>query len=123
MRNWTRTIAGVIAPAAVLALAACQGEPRQETAQPAEQQEVAQATYTIAVTNPMPHVMIVTADYGTGEPVELGPVEPMSTRSFTVTSPPSTNVTLSAQDADKTHTVRGEVTLTREMATAWTIAR
>ncbi|MGH7546315.1 MAG: hypothetical protein ACREKI_09050, partial [Gemmatimonadota bacterium] len=106
----------------VFTLAACQGETQQqETAQPAEEQEVAQATYTLEVSNPMPHAMVIAIDYGTGEAVELGIVEPMGTQTFTVTAPPSTTATLTAQDESQTHTVSGEVTLTSEMAASWTI--
>lgn len=124
MDTWTRRIAGMTALPLFLALAACQGETQQEeTAQTAEQQEVAQATYTIEVSNPMPHAMIVSADYGTGQPVELGAVEPMGTQTFTITSPPSTTVNLTAEDAAKTHTVNGQVTLMTGMAATWTVGK
>lgn len=122
MDTWMRRIASLAALPVVFTLAACQGETQQqETAQPAEQQEVAQATYTIEVSNPMPHAMVVTADYGTGQPVELGSVEPMGTATFTVTAPPSMTATLTAQDESRTHAVSGQVTLTSGMAASWTI--
>jgi hypothetical protein len=122
MDTWTRRIASLAALPVLFTLAACQGETQQqETEQPAEEQEVAQATYTLEVSNPMPHAMVVTADYGTGQPVELGAVEPMGTATFTVTQPPSMTVNLTAEDAAKTHAVNGQVTLTSDMAATWTI--
>lgn len=113
---WTGRTAAAIALPALFVLTACGGEPREG----AETQEVAQATYEVQVTNPMPHAMIIYADYGTGEKTELGTVEPMGTATFTITSPPSTSVRLTAQDSAATHEVFGEVTLTTGMAASWT---
>lgn len=78
------------------------------------------ATAEVAVTNPMPHAMIVKADWGSGE-VELGPVEPGETASFEVGAPPGTQVSLSAADAAETHAVSGSVTVEADAPAAWTI--
>lgn len=120
----TRRIASLATLPVFLVLAACQGEPQQQEAAPppAEQQEVAQAAFDIAIVNPMPHAMIVTADFGTG-PVELGTVDPMGTATFTITAPAGTLVKLSAADQEGSHSVQGKVTLSSEMPASWTVGQ
>lgn len=113
-----RTIAVWMTLPFLWALDACGGE-RPE----AEPQEVARATYELHVTNPMPHAMIIFADYGNEEKAKLGRVEPMGTQSFTLVSPPSTSVLLSATDEEGTHEVSGEVALVEGMATRWTVGQ
>ena len=74
----------------------------------------------IAVTNPMPHAMIVKADWGSGE-TELGTVEPGETASFEVSAPAGTQVSLSASDAAASHAVSGTVTVEAGAPASWTI--
>lgn len=122
---WTRRIASLATLPVFLVLAACQGEPRQQEAAqpPAEQQEVAQSVYEIEIVNPMPHAMIVTAETGTGEAIELGIVDAMGTATFSITAPASMTVTLTAADEAATHTVQSEVTLSGDLTPSWTIGK
>lgn len=115
MLSSKRTMVSLMVLPALLTLGACRGEQQE-----AIEEEVGEVTYELQVTNPMPHAMTIFADDGTGE-VQLGVVEPMQTITFTITSPASTAVKVRAQDADITHEVFGEVTLTSAMASSWTI--
>jgi hypothetical protein len=74
----------------------------------------------LAITNPMPHDMTVTADWGAG-PQELGTVAANSEATFAVTAAAGTTVTLVATDAGKTHSPSGTVTLESGSAAKWTI--
>ncbi|MEW6352865.1 MAG: hypothetical protein AB1469_01005 [Pseudomonadota bacterium] len=74
----------------------------------------------IVVTNPMPHDMTVSADWGQGQK-ELGTVKPNETKTFDVNAPAGTQVKLTASDAAKTHSPEGTVTLAGDQAATWTI--
>jgi hypothetical protein len=74
----------------------------------------------IAVTNPMPHAMVVKADWGSGE-TELGTVQPGETASFEVSAPAGTQVSLSASDPAASHAVSGTVTVEADAPASWTI--
>ncbi len=74
----------------------------------------------VSVTNSMPHAMTVKADWGEGEN-ELGTVEPNETKSFDVEAPAGTQVTLTATDAQASHSTSGSVTVGPDQPAAWTI--
>lgn len=97
-------------------------EAMQETAeaQPEEQMEMAAETYTIEVTNPMPHEMIVYEVSESGE-MELGSVPANGTTQFTITGPRSMELQLKATDAAETHSVGSTVKLTADGPATWTI--
>jgi hypothetical protein len=86
---------------------------------PAEPADDAIAARQIEVTNPMPHVMIVTATVD-GETIELGTVPAGGTAEFTVQARSGESVRLEARDEADTHRVEGEVTAGMT-ATRWTI--
>ena len=91
-------------------------------AAPRETTATAVATTELAVTNAMPHEMIVAAAWG--EPPQervLGPVGPGETRSFEVAVPGGTPLVVTARDAGATHAVEGNVTARADSATGWTI--
>jgi hypothetical protein len=87
-----------------------------DTATTSSASEVAQ----VAVTNAMPHVMIVKGDWGQGES-ELGSVESNETKTFEVTAPAGSQVTLTATAKDASHSASGTVTLDSSAPAAWTI--
>jgi hypothetical protein len=125
---------------AVLPLAACDGEPdefedapatgefrdapdatmapppRDEATLPAEE---AVAARQIAVTNPMPHPMVVTATVD-GETVQIGTVPAGGTADLTVQARAGATVQLEARDEPDTHRVQGTVTV-GETRAVWTI--
>ena len=74
----------------------------------------------VAVTNPMPHAMIVRADWGQGAE-ELGEVAPNETKTFEIGAAPGTEVTLTATDAAETHSPSGTVTVSADSPASWTI--
>lgn len=74
----------------------------------------------IAITNPMPHDMTVSADWGQGQK-ELGTVKPNETKTFDVNAPAGTQVQLTASDAAKTHSPSGTVTLAGDQPATWSI--
>ncbi|MBA2564648.1 MAG: hypothetical protein H0V09_04405 [Gemmatimonadetes bacterium] len=73
----------------------------------------------VAVTNSMPHAMVVKADGGQGE-TELGTVAPNESRTFDVASSGGP-VTLTASDSAATHSVSGTVSPTPGAPAEWTI--
>jgi hypothetical protein len=77
-------------------------------------------TAQIAITNPMPHEMIVSADMGQG-PKELGSVMPSETKTFDIDAPAGTTVNLVATDTGNTHSPKGSVTVESGKPAAWTI--
>lgn len=84
--------------------------------------EMATARYTLTVTNPMPHMMIVYREKtGDAPAVELGRVEANSAVSFEVAAPERKTIELRSTDVDETHTVTGTVTLVEMQPVEWTI--
>lgn len=84
--------------------------------------EMAAASYTLTVTNPMPHTMIVYREKtGDAPAVELGRVAASSTTSFEIIAPESETIQLRSTDVDETHTVTGTVTLVEMQPVEWTI--
>ena len=77
-------------------------------------------TVQITVTNPMPHAMIVNADWGSGE-TQIGTVQPSETASFEVAARPGATVSLNASDAAASHSVSGSVTVQADAPASWTI--
>lgn len=74
----------------------------------------------INITNPMPHEMTVSADWGQGQK-ELGSVKPNETKTFDIAAGQGTKVDLVASDKDRTHSPTGSVTLESGQAATWTI--
>lgn len=74
----------------------------------------------ITVTNPMPHDMIVSGDWGQGEQ-SLGTVPAGGTQTFDVTAAAGTEINLTATDAGRTHSPKGKVTVSANEPAAWTI--
>lgn len=60
--------------------------------------------YSIQVSNPMPHAMVVSYNDGRA-PAMLGTVGPGATERFIVASPASTTIAITATDAGNTHRV------------------
>jgi len=74
----------------------------------------------IIITNPMPHEMTVSADWGQGQK-ELGSLKPNETKTFDVSAGQGTKVDLVATDTGRTHSPKGSVTLESGEAATWTI--
>jgi hypothetical protein len=74
----------------------------------------------VSVTNPMPHAMTVTADWGQGQ-MELGTVQSNETSSFDISAPEGSQVTLTASDPEGTHNPTGTITLSASTPATWTI--
>lgn len=74
----------------------------------------------VAITNPMPHDMMVSADWGNGAN-ELGTVKANESKTFDIAAPAGTQVKLVATDEGKTHSPNGSVTLQSGAPAAWTI--
>lgn len=66
--------------------------------------------YTLEVHNPMPHPMIVSYNDGTGVRL-LGTVAANARQRFVITRPAGLQITVTATDEDRTHTVTKTVTL------------
>jgi hypothetical protein len=66
--------------------------------------------YALQVANPMPHPMIVSYDDGTGVRL-LGTVPPNGSARFVITRPASREISLTATDEGRTHTVNRDVVL------------
>jgi len=66
--------------------------------------------YAVQVANPMPHPMIVSYDDGTGVRL-LGTVPPNGSARFVITRPASREISLTATDEGRTHTVKRNVVL------------
>ena len=90
--------------------------PAAPGAEPAPAGEAAQ----VSVTNTMPHPMTVKADWGQGE-TELGKVGPNETRTFDVSAPAGTQVTLTATDDQASHSTSGSVNVGASTPASWTI--
>lgn len=91
----------------------------EETAEPAPP---AEASYTLLVSNPMPHAMNVTATLSDGSQVQLGTVPASAEGSFTVTGMAGETVTVTATDEAATHSPTGSVTLPAgETTVSWTV--
>lgn len=80
----------------------------------------AAASTPISITNPMPHDMIVSADWGQGQQ-ELGTVKAGETKSFDIAAASGTSIKLKATDEGKTHSPEGSVTLDPNTPATWTI--
>src|SRR3990172_7330684 len=83
--------------------ATANGESRMGASQAASNAQV-------SITNPMPHDMMVSADWGQGEK-ELGTVKANETKSFDVAAAEGTTVNLTATDAARSHSPKGSVTV------------
>ncbi len=132
LKRWQRPLA-LLALAGLVAATACKkkaetegGVPADTTMAPAAPSSdttmtsSASATAQVAVTNAMPHPMVVKGDWGHGES-ELGTVEPNETKTFDVTAPAGTALTLTATDKEASHSASGTVTLDSAAPAAWTI--
>lgn len=117
---------------AVLAagLTACTQEGAEEETAPADTTAAVEAhpdvahemTYTLVVTNPMPHAMNVTATMADGNQVQLGTVAASGEGSFSVTGTSGESVTVTATDDANTHSPTGNVTLPEsETMVRWTV--
>jgi hypothetical protein len=114
-----------------LGLVACQqgAEEGEETApadtmaaEAAEPAPPAETSYTLLVSNPMPHAMNVTATLSDGSQVQLGTVPASGEGSFTVTGMAGETVTITATDEAATHSPTGSVTLPAgETTVSWTV--
>lgn len=78
--------------------------------------------YALQVNNPMPHPMIVWYDDGTGSHL-LGTVSAGTEGRFVITRPANQEVTITAVDEDRTHTVTRVVTLQAGVTTEVTLSR
>lgn len=80
------------------------------------------STYEVAITNPMPHAMIVSVQYTGGGETELGTVPAGGEQSFTIAASAGETVTLVATDEAGTHSPTTTLTLPEgQTQTAWTI--
>ncbi len=91
-------------------------EPAETPAAPVE------ITYTLVVTNPMPHAMNVVATMPDGSRIQLGTVAASGEGSYTVTGSAGESVTVTATDDANTHSPSGSITLPEGNTTvSWTI--
>jgi hypothetical protein len=82
----------------------------------------ASTTYEVAITNPMPHAMVVTVEYTGGGETELGTVPAGGEQSFTVAASAGETITLVATDEAATHSPTTSLTLPEgQTQTSWTI--
>jgi hypothetical protein len=80
------------------------------------------STYEVAITNPMPHAMVVTVEYTGGGETELGTVPAGGEQSFTVAASAGETITLVATDEAATHSPTTSMTLPGgQTQTSWTI--
>lgn len=80
------------------------------------------STYDVAITNPMPHAMIVTVEYTGGGETELGTVPAGGEQSFTVAASAGETITLVATDEARTHSPTTTLDLAPgQTQAAWTI--
>jgi P pilus assembly chaperone PapD len=112
-----------------LGLFACQqaAEEGEETT-PAETTEIEEApapevmSYTLVVSNPMPHAMNVTAMLADGSQVQLGTVPASGEGTFTVSGAAGETVVVTATDEAATHSPSGSLTLPAgETTVSWTV--
>lgn len=112
-----------------LGVFACQqaAEEGEETT-PAETMETEAApeptvvSYSLVVSNPMPHAMNVTATLADGSQVQLGTVPASGEGTFTVSGTPGETVTVTATDEAATHSPSGSLTLPAgETTVTWTV--
>ncbi|MEO7557923.1 MAG: hypothetical protein ABIT92_02435 [Gammaproteobacteria bacterium] len=105
----------------VASLAACNpGNNADTTAGTDRLSEADSGKAQISITNPMPHEMIVSADWGQGQK-ELGSLKPNETKTFDISASQGTKVELVASDQGRTHSPKGSVTLESGQAATWTI--
>ena len=141
MRTLARRLATAAATIALVSLAiACATEDAEDDAAPADTiapsaetttaeepvstglQPGQSSTYELAITNPMPHAMIVTVGYTGGGETELGTVPAGGEQSFTVAASAGETITLVATDEAGTHSPTTTMTLPEDQTrTAWTI--
>jgi hypothetical protein len=115
--------------ALAVVLAACQ-QTAEEEAAPADTTAAESAgmpeaphemTYSLVVTNPMPHAMNVTATMADGSQVQLGTVPAGGESSFSLTGMMGESVSLTAADDASTHSPTGSVSLAEETTVRWTV--
>jgi len=141
MRTLARRLSNAAATIALVSLAfACATEDADEDVAPADTiassgetttaeepvstglQPGQSATYEVAITNPMPHAMVVTVGYTGGGETELGTVPAGGEQSFTVAASAGETITLVATDEAATHSPTTTMTLPEgQTRTAWTI--
>jgi hypothetical protein len=80
----------------------------------------APAVVEVVITNPMPHAMIVVADWGQGQE-PLGTVQPNDSQTFPVSAPEGAQVKLTATDAEETHSPTGTLSVKKGEPANWTI--
>jgi hypothetical protein len=137
MRTLARRLSTAAAAIALVSLTfACETEDADEEVAPADTiatttaeepvstglEPGASSTYEVAITNPMPHAMIVTVEYTGGGETELGTVPPGGEQSFTVAASAGETITLVATDEAATHSPTTSITLPEgQTQTSWTI--
>lgn len=141
MRTLTRRLSTAAASIALVSLAfACETEDADEDVAPADtiapsaetttaEEPVStglepgvSSTYEVAITNPMPHAMVVTVGYAGGGETELGTVPAGGEQSFTVAASAGETITLVATDEAATHSPTTSLTLPEDQTrTTWTI--
>jgi hypothetical protein len=133
----TRSRLVALALALVTSAFACQGDEADDEAAPADTVattapameepvssglEPASSTTSVTITNPMPHAMIVTVEYGGGGETELGIVPAGGEQAFTVAASGGETITLVATDDANSHSPSTTIVLAADQtAAAWTI--
>lgn len=134
----SRLSTAVVSIALVSFGAACQGEEAGEYDAPADTvassvpeidepvssgvEPGGSSTYDLAITNPMPHAMIVSVEYTGGGGTELGTVPAGGEQSFTVAASAGETVTLVATDEAGTHSPSTTMALPEgQVEASWTI--
>jgi len=138
MRTLARRLSGAALTMALVSLASgCETEGADEDVAPADTiaetttgdepvstgiEPGAGSTYDVAISNPMPHAMIVTVEYTGGGETELGTVPAGGEQSFTVAASAGETITLVATDEAATHSPSTTLALAEDQTQAsWTI--
>jgi hypothetical protein len=127
----------VLTLAIVTSAFACQGDEADDEAAPADTVATAPAmeepvssglepsassTTSVMITNPMPHAMVVTVEYGGGGETELGTVPAGGEQAFTVAASGGETITLVATDDANSHSPSTTMVLSAgQTEAAWTI--
>jgi hypothetical protein len=126
-----------LALAIVTSAFACQGDEADDEAAPADTVATAPAmeepvssglepsassTTSVMITNPMPHAMVVTVEYGGGGETELGTVPAGGEQAFSVAASGGETITLVATDDANSHSPSTTMILSAgQTEAAWTI--
>ena len=134
----TRSTLVALVIALVISAFACQGDEADDEAAPADTvtsaapameepvssglEPSASSTTSVMITNPMPHAMVVTVQYGGGGETELGIVPAGGEQAFTVAASGGETITLVATDDANSHSPSTTIVLPEgQMEAAWTI--